>query len=50
MNGHECDTRPECGHPCPHTEQHVPAANCNQRNYCRFAECVVICKPIDEVD
>ncbi len=50
MNSHQCDTRSECGHPCQHAEAHGPFGNCNERNYCRFADCVVICKPIDEVD
>ncbi len=48
MSNHVCDTRTECGHQCQHAEEHTPFANCNQRNYCRFAGCGVICKPSDE--
>ncbi len=41
----KCDTAKECGHDCRHAKEHVAFANCDQRNYCRKAEVVVICTP-----
>ena len=48
MSAVRCDTADECGHDCQHNVDHEPFANCDQRNFCRFADCVVQCVTEDE--